>query len=77
MVQPGVIHLSMEEYIDSKLSPVSVGKELKKNPERALADRDVELLRTLVMKIMWLARQCRPDLQGVASVLARNLGAPV
>eukprot|EP00971_Amphidinium_carterae_P239033 4745063-Amphidinium_carterae.4 len=25
---------------------------------------------------MWLARQCRPDVQGVAAVLARNLGAP-
>eukprot|EP00971_Amphidinium_carterae_P218326 4333339-Amphidinium_carterae.1 len=66
----------MEEYIDSKLSPVTVSKDVKRNPEKALDGQDVELLRTLVMKIMWLARQCRPDIQGVAAVLARNLGSP-
>eukprot|EP00971_Amphidinium_carterae_P046169 908830-Amphidinium_carterae.1 len=53
IVKPGLIHLSMKEYVDSKLSAVNVSKEVKKNPEKTLADKYVELLRTLVMKIMW------------------------
>eukprot|EP00971_Amphidinium_carterae_P239034 4745063-Amphidinium_carterae.5 len=43
----GVMNLSMEEYIDSKLSLVAVSKDVKRNPEKALEDQDVEFCEPL------------------------------
>eukprot|EP00971_Amphidinium_carterae_P294718 5852223-Amphidinium_carterae.4 len=69
--------LSMSEYIDDKMPPIRIDAKRKKVPDAELTSCEATLLRTLVARFMWVAREARPDLAGTAALLVRQLSNPL
>eukprot|EP00971_Amphidinium_carterae_P161494 3202041-Amphidinium_carterae.1 len=69
----------MKDYIDEKLEPLTVPKkrrtdDSKKPPKDSatpLNASQCQLLRTVTAKLLWVARQGRPDVLGCSSFLAQ------
>eukprot|EP00971_Amphidinium_carterae_P235555 4674434-Amphidinium_carterae.4 len=83
----GAIHCSMSDYIHAKLETVTVPKQRSKRStsEKGASEagsngkQEVELLneaqrqvvKSVIAKILWLARQGRPDVVGAAAFLSQ------
>eukprot|EP00971_Amphidinium_carterae_P121859 2413179-Amphidinium_carterae.4 len=66
----------MRDYILRKLPPVVLSGRMKKQKEQEVNEKERPergFLRGMIMKLMWIARECRPDIQGTASLLARSI----
>eukprot|EP00971_Amphidinium_carterae_P299169 5943414-Amphidinium_carterae.2 len=59
------------------MPPIRIDAKRKKVPDAELTSGEATLLRTLVAKFMWVAREARPDLAGIAALLARQLSNPL
>ena len=57
-------HDSHGDYIDEKLQPLGISRGCKKEKEASLTEDERTLFRTILMKLVWLARRCRPDIIG-------------
>ncbi|CAK0863383.1 unnamed protein product, partial [Prorocentrum cordatum] len=60
----------LEKYILEQVRPMRLDKERVKCPEELLDARELRDYRGLVAKILWAARQSRPDVSGSASMLS-------
>eukprot|EP00971_Amphidinium_carterae_P046042 905929-Amphidinium_carterae.1 len=59
----GEIHVHMGDYIREKLSEIQIQRARKKDPDALLVEDERSLLHTVLMKLQWVARQCRPEIQ--------------
>ncbi|CAK0893332.1 unnamed protein product, partial [Prorocentrum cordatum] len=66
----GRILVDQEKYILEQVRPMRLDKERVKCPEELLDARELRDYRGLVAKILWAARQSRPDVSGSASMLS-------
>eukprot|EP00971_Amphidinium_carterae_P242816 4821320-Amphidinium_carterae.1 len=82
----GAIECSMADYVQSKLEPVTVPKRTKKSKEgtdsqgavkdkvddaEPLNESQRQMVKSITAKILWLARQGRPDVVGAAAFLSQ------
>eukprot|EP00971_Amphidinium_carterae_P163432 3240555-Amphidinium_carterae.1 len=65
--------VSMRDFITTRLQPIKVPRERKRDLSAALTEDERTVLRTVLMKILWIARQCRPEVQGSCSVIASRV----
>eukprot|EP00971_Amphidinium_carterae_P014802 292219-Amphidinium_carterae.1 len=74
------IRCSMKDYIDEKMETIAVPKKKKrtdtehrppKDSEAPLNAAQCQLLRTVTAKLLWVARQGRPDVLGCSSFLSQ------
>ncbi|CAK0863095.1 unnamed protein product [Prorocentrum cordatum] len=66
----GRILVDQEKYILEQVRPMRLDKERVKCPEELLDAGELRDYRGLVAKILWAARQSRPDVSGSASMLS-------
>eukprot|EP00971_Amphidinium_carterae_P181130 3593173-Amphidinium_carterae.2 len=82
--ESGAIRCSMADYIQSKLEPITIPKKSKikkdsqdnvnKKKEQlpdGLNESQRQLVKSVTAKILWLARQGRPDVVGAAAFLSQ------
>eukprot|EP00971_Amphidinium_carterae_P266178 5279948-Amphidinium_carterae.1 len=73
------IRCSMKDYIDEKMEQLTIPKKKRqatqkkppKDSEIPLNAAQCQLLRTITAKILWVARQGRPDVLGCSSFLSQ------
>ena len=70
--------MHMEEYIYTRLSPITLAKKtLKKNASQVPLDpTEVTQLRGVIAALSWVSRECRPDAAAAASILAACFPEP-
>eukprot|EP00971_Amphidinium_carterae_P170330 3374854-Amphidinium_carterae.1 len=64
---------SMKDYIETKLDEVTIPKQRKKNVADSLSETERSVFRGILQKVMWIAREARPDISGTAAILARRV----
>eukprot|EP00971_Amphidinium_carterae_P344931 6485618-Amphidinium_carterae.1 len=64
---------NMRDYIETKLEAVTIPKSRKKDPESVLTESERTAFRGVLQKVMWIAREARPDVSGTAAILARRV----
>eukprot|EP00971_Amphidinium_carterae_P105403 2087248-Amphidinium_carterae.3 len=69
----GGFTLSMHDYVAEKLKPVVVDKTRKGKPDQELNEQERATFRTVLMKLMWVSRQCRPELLGTCTILSSKV----
>ena len=75
-VHPDKITVDQEKYILEELEQIKVSRGRMLNSEIACNEEEFEALRSLVYKLNWVGRECRPEAAGVASIIASNLRSP-
>eukprot|EP00971_Amphidinium_carterae_P054288 1069486-Amphidinium_carterae.1 len=65
--------VSMKDFITTRLQAVKVPRERKKNLDAPVSEDERSVLRTVLMKLLWIARQCRPEIQGSCSIIASRI----
>ena len=73
---PDRISVDMEKYILEELQLIKVSRGRMINGDIPLNEEEFEALRSMVYKLNWVGRECRPEAAGVASIIASNLKAP-
>ncbi|CAE7305094.1 unnamed protein product, partial [Symbiodinium sp. KB8] len=68
----------MEEYIYTRLAPITLAKKtLKKDAaETPLDPSEITQLRGVIAALSWVSRECRPDAAAAASILASCFPEP-
>ena len=67
------IHVDQSKYIQEQVKPIPLAKGRRSTPDDLLSKEEFNLLRSLVFKINWLARESRPEASGLASLMAGRL----
>eukprot|EP00971_Amphidinium_carterae_P280152 5561133-Amphidinium_carterae.1 len=67
------IRLSMHDFIDNKLQTIKLSRERKRQSEESVTEDERALLRTVLMKVMWAARQSHPEVLGTCVTLASRI----
>eukprot|EP00971_Amphidinium_carterae_P097793 1934966-Amphidinium_carterae.1 len=65
--------VSMKDFIASRLQPVKIPRERRKILSASVAEDERSVLRTILMKLLWVSRQARPEIQGSCSVIASRV----
>eukprot|EP00971_Amphidinium_carterae_P327725 6459215-Amphidinium_carterae.1 len=68
------IHLSMHDFIENKLQALKISRECKRQAEDSVTEDERALIRTVLMKVMWAARQSHPQVLGTCTALASRIG---
>ena len=61
------------KYIREQVRPVLLEKHRKQDKRAALTKDEFQLLRSAIYKITWLAKESRPEMAGLASIMASRL----
>ena len=61
------------KYIREQVRPVLLEKHRKQDKKAALNKEEFELLWSAIYKINWLAKESRPEMAGLASIMASRL----
>eukprot|EP00971_Amphidinium_carterae_P350045 6491357-Amphidinium_carterae.1 len=69
----GGFTVSMHDYVAEKLKPVVVDKTRKGKLDQELNEQERATFRTVLMKLMWVSRQCRPELLGTCTILSSKV----
>eukprot|EP00971_Amphidinium_carterae_P122614 2427689-Amphidinium_carterae.1 len=64
---------SMKDYIETKLEEIVIPKSRKRDTTVALTEAERSSFRGILQKVMWIAREARPDVSGSAAILARRV----
>eukprot|EP00971_Amphidinium_carterae_P336231 6472477-Amphidinium_carterae.1 len=64
---------SMRDYVETKLEAVNIPKRRKKDSQDVLSEAERSAFRGVLQKVMWVAREARPDVSGTAAILARRV----
>eukprot|EP00971_Amphidinium_carterae_P349279 6490939-Amphidinium_carterae.1 len=67
------ICVGMRDFIDGKLEAVKLSRERKRQVDDSVTEDERALLRTVLMKVMWIARQSRPEVLGTCVTLASRI----
>eukprot|EP00971_Amphidinium_carterae_P342235 6481481-Amphidinium_carterae.2 len=52
--------VDMADYLKEKVRTLEIAKDRRKDPESLATPAEKETFRTVLMKVMWVARQARP-----------------
>ncbi|CAE7233206.1 unnamed protein product [Symbiodinium natans] len=61
------------KYIREQVRPVPLEKTRKQDKKSPLLKEEFEMLRSCIYKIPWLAKESRPEMAGLASIMASRL----
>ena len=67
------IVVSQHKYIVEQILPVALAKGRRSEKHAALSDHEFEAFRSLVYKINWVAKETRPEVSGLASIMASRM----
>eukprot|EP00971_Amphidinium_carterae_P351931 6492342-Amphidinium_carterae.1 len=67
------IEVDMEKYIVEDLATIDLSRSQRKQKEDRLEEDDMKQLRSLIYKLNWIGRETRPEVCGIASMLAARL----
>eukprot|EP00971_Amphidinium_carterae_P338936 6476494-Amphidinium_carterae.2 len=70
---PECIEVDMEKYLVEDLQTIPVSRAQRKCKDQLLSDSEMRELRSLVYKLNWVGREARPEVCGIASMLAARL----
>ena len=76
-VQPGFIHIDQEKYLTEQVRPVALAKHRKSCKQEPLTSEEFEAFRSAIYKVNWVAKETRPEVAGMASILASKLKSAV
>eukprot|EP00971_Amphidinium_carterae_P141916 2810998-Amphidinium_carterae.3 len=65
--------VSMKDFITSRLQAIKIPRERRRDLTSPVTEDERSVLRTVLMKLLWIARQCRPEIQGSCSVVASRV----
>ena len=72
------IHIDQQKYITEQIKPVLLDKGRKAEKEAPLTPEEFAAFRSAIYKVNWVAKESRPEVAGMASILASKLkGATV
>ncbi|CAE7211849.1 unnamed protein product, partial [Symbiodinium sp. KB8] len=63
------------KYIREQVRPVPLEKNRKQDRNALLNETEFQLLRSAIYKVNWLAKESRPEMAGLASIMASRLSA--
>ncbi|CAE7298113.1 unnamed protein product, partial [Symbiodinium microadriaticum] len=61
------------KYIREQVRPVPLEKHRKQDRKAVLNETEFQLLRSAIYKVNWLAKESRPEMAGLASIMASRL----
>ena len=70
---PDVIYVDQAKYILEQIHPITLPRGRRQSLKDPLTSDEFNLLRSLVYRINWVARESRPEAAGLASILASKL----
>ena len=69
------IRVDMERYVCEKLRPVTLSRQrLKDGDDSPLTEREVSMLRGAAGSLLWVGKECRPDV-GAACAMSMSWGS--
>ncbi|CAE7914914.1 unnamed protein product, partial [Symbiodinium necroappetens] len=76
-VHPGFIHIDQEKYLTEQVRPVALAKHRRSCKQDPLNSEEFEAFRSAIYKVNWVAKETRPEVAGMASILASKLKSAV
>ncbi|CAE7223309.1 unnamed protein product [Symbiodinium sp. KB8] len=70
---PDRVLIDQHKYITEQIFPIPLAKHRKAQKDAALTDEEFQAMRSSVYKINWIAKETRPELSGLASIMASKL----
>ncbi|CAE7368225.1 RE1 [Symbiodinium sp. CCMP2456] len=67
------ITVDQEKYILEQITPIPLAKHRKALKEASLTEEEFQAMRSAVYKINWVAKETRPEMSGLASIMASKL----
>ena len=72
-VLPDRILIDQKKYIEEQIHPVLLAKGRRSEKDSPLQDEEFEAFRSAIYKVNWIAKESRPEVCGMASILASKL----
>ena len=70
---PDKVFIDQGKYIREQVRPVPLEKHRKQDRKARLNNSEFQLLRSAIYKVNWLAKESRPEMAGLASIMASRL----
>eukprot|EP00439_Symbiodinium_sp_Y106_P067741 s4909_g11.t1 len=67
------ITVDQEKYIVEQVTPIPLAKHRKAQKDSKLTSEEFQAMRSAVYKINWVAKETRPEMSGLASIMASKL----
>ncbi|CAE7202644.1 unnamed protein product [Symbiodinium sp. CCMP2456] len=67
------ILVDQQKYITEQIQPVMLNKGRRSEKESPLTDEEFAAFRSAIYKVNWVAKESRPEVAGMASILASKL----
>ena len=65
--------LDQEKYITEQVTPIPLPKHRRAMKDAELTEEEFQAMRSAVYKINWIAKETRPEMSGLASIMASKL----
>ena len=72
-VLPDKILIDQKKYIEEQVHPVALNKSRRSEKNSPLSDEEFEAVRSAIYKVNWVAKESRPEVSGMASIMASKL----
>ena len=69
------ITLQQEKYILEQLHPVALAKGRRLEKDSELTPEEFQAFRSVIYRINWVAKETRPEMSGLASIMASKLNS--
>eukprot|EP00439_Symbiodinium_sp_Y106_P059202 s5068_g8.t1 len=67
------ILVDQEKYILEQLQPISLAKGRRAHKDEGLLPEEHTAFRSMIYRISWVGKECRPEMCGLASIMASRL----